>query len=339
MATYLRIVDVKLTTTTEAFDLPEWKSLLASDPNRHIFLTQEYNRVWWEAFGSNKDLYVLTFLDPEPVGLAAIMRDKTNEGLRLRFLGGDDLSDYLGPITAGEEYHPLVADALLSYLTKEMVDWDYFDAKCLPVPMGIADRMVDAADRLGLDFTIEQDEITAVLSLPEDFETYLDKLDRKNRHELKRKMRRLDREAPGSRLVTSQPETMDQDLLAFFGLHLLSEGLKGKFLRPERATFFARLAEVFAPMGMLSLDFLEIDGKKIASTFSFVFEETFYLYNSAYDPSLKRLSPGLILVTKLIQRSIAEGHRLFDFLRGSERYKFDLGAEALPLHSLVISRG
>ena len=53
---------------------------------------------------------------------------------------------------------------------------------------------------------------------------------------------------------------------------------------------------------------------------------------------LRAVSPGLVLVAKLIERSMSEGMRRFDFLRGRERYKFDLGAEALPLHSMTIRR-
>ena len=330
-------MEVKVTTTPEVFDLPEWKTLLDKDPHRHFFQTPEYNEVWWDAFGEGKDLFVLTFFEPEPAGLAALMLDDTPEGRRIRFLGGDDLTDYLGPLTAGEEKQSAVVDEFLIYLVNEVEDWDYIDAKCLPVPLGIADRLVEAADRQGLDFTLDQTEITAVLPLPESFDDYLERLDGKNRHELKRKMRRLDRESSENQLVRTDG-TAQEDLLDFFGLHLHSEGMKGKFLRPERATFFARLAEVFGPRGMLSLDFLEVDGVRAASTFSFVHDGRFYLYNSAYHPDYKRLSPGLILVAKLIERSINEKFKVLDFLRGPERYKFDLGAQALPLHSVMIRK-
>ena len=72
------------------------------------------------------------------------------------------------------------------------------------------------------------------------------------------------------------------------------------------------------------------------STFGFEIERKFYLYNSAYEPELSRLSPGVVLVSRLIEESIEQGRKSFDFLRGQERYKYQLGAQAVPLNNVRI---
>lgn len=331
-------VDVKLIQTPEAFELAEWQTLLEADPHRHIFLTPEWNRVWWEEFGAGKDLYVLVFYDPEPVGLAGLMADNTASGRRFRFLGGDDLTDYLGPLSLDHEHLPAIAGSLLDFMKEEIDDWDYFDAKCLPVPFHFAEWLAEAADRLHMDFTIDQDEMTAVLLLPSSTDEYFDSLGRKERHELRRKLRRFESEAPESSLTSVTKQSLSVDLTTFAEMHRTSGGLKGKFMLPARASFFTRLAQVFEPKGMLSLDFLETQERRVATTFSFRFDQHFYLYNSAYLPEAKRLSPGLILVYQLIVRAIEQGFQKFDFLRGHERYKFDLGAQPVPLHTLTIER-
>jgi CelD/BcsL family acetyltransferase involved in cellulose biosynthesis len=331
-------MDVRLVEVPGAFELAEWRELLDLDPTRHIFATPEWNRMWWEEFGLGMRTFVLTFHDPHPVALAAFTVDDTGEGRRLRFLGGDDLTDYLGPVIAGAEHRPAVAEALLKYLRDEFDDWSYFDTKCLPVPFGFSEWLVEAADRLGMLSGLELHELTAVLALPGSFEDYMDGLTSKKRHELSRKMRRFDRELPGAALRTSDTDSLEEDLASFMDLHKGSEGPKGEFFLPRRASFFTSVALTLEPMGLLSLDFLELDERILAATFSFEFDGIFYLYNSAYDLNLKSVSPGLVLVAKLIERSIQEGMRRFDFLRGRERYKFDLGAEALPLHSVMIRR-
>lgn len=331
-------MDVKVTDTAEAFDLPEWQSLVDADPNRHIFATPVWHRLWWGAFGEGKRLLVLTFLDPEPVGLAALMLDRPEEGGRLRFVGGDDLTDYLGPVSAGEKHHQAIAETLLAYLRDEIPQWAWFEARCLPVPFRFADWLVESADRLGLRFSLDQEELTAVLSLPDSFDEYLEGLPSKKRHELRRKLRRFERDVPGWRVAETAERNLMVDLGTFIGMHRGSEGLKGKFMAPERATFFGRVAEVLYPLGWLSLDFLEAREERIAGTFSFEFDSTFYLYNAAYEHSRRDLSPGLVLAARLIERSISKGLGKFDFLRGEERYKFDLGAEPLPLHTVRIYR-
>ena len=362
-------MDVRIAESAEAFDLPQWRELARLDPNGNIFFTPEWGRLWWDSFGEGKRLVVVTFVDPEPVGLAALMIDDTEDGRRIRFLGGDDLTDYLGPLVAGPDHQGPVAEALLSYLSKDLDDWSYFDAKCLPVPFGFSEWFVEAADRLGMTFSVEMTEMTAVLPLPPTFDDYLASLTQKQRHELRRKTRRFEREVPGAALRTATKDSLPADLETFVEMHRKSEGPKGEFMRPERASFFEKVTAEFGPREVLFLDFLELSddggfggvaagnrydlgapeaanplkksggaGGVAAAMFSFEFDGVFYLYNSAFDKALAAFSPGVVMVAKLIERSIQKGLTRFDFLRGRERYKFDLGAQALPLHSVMIKR-
>lgn len=330
-------MEVKAHPIEGAFDLPEWQELLEADPNRHIFATPEWNRLWWDRFGEGKQGgLVLTFSDPGTVALAALTIDRTEQGRRVRFLGGDDLTDYQGPLIAFEKHRPAVAEAFIRYLVETFDEWDYLEAKGLPVPFHFSEWLVEAADRMKLPFELELHELTAVLMLPDSWDTYLAGLGKKKRHELERKTRRFEREAPDAVLRSTDDGRLEEDIEAFIRLHKTSAGEKGEFMLPAREEFFREIARTLQPLGMLALDFLELDGKPIAATISFRYDNVFYLYNSAFDLTLRPISPGLILVSRLIQRSIDERARRFDFLRGRERYKYDLGAEALPLHWILI---
>ncbi|MEX2587173.1 MAG: GNAT family N-acetyltransferase [Actinomycetota bacterium] len=323
----------------EVFDAPVWRQLLDADSNRSVFATPQWCRLWWETFAQGRqDTLAITFEDPDPVGLAAFTIDETSQGRRLRFLGGDDLTDYQGPLVAGDRYRPQVAEALLEFLVKEFDGWDYFEAKNLPVPFHFSEWLVEAADRKGMAFELELHELTAVMTLDASWEQYLQGLASKKRHELARKLRRFDREAPEAYLRSADSQSLEADVGAFVDFHRASAGEKGEFMSPQRAAFFADVAQRMHAGEMLSLDFLEQDGKIMAATFGFRYDGVLYLYNSAYDHSLRSISPGLVIVAKLIQRSMDEGLRRFDFLRGRERYKYDLGAEPLPLHSILIRK-
>lgn len=282
-------------------------------------------------------MLVLIFGDPEPVGIVPLMLDRVERDVRIRFVGGDDLTDYLGPIVADGEHLPAIADAVVSFLLEEVGGWSYFDAKCMPVPFGFAEWLAEAADRAGLEFRIDQNEVSAILPLPTTFEEYLAGLPRKDRHELRRKMRRLERDAPDAIFTIATPETLEGDLKTFIDLHRASEGTKGRFMGPERERFFGKVARTFSALGMLHLHFLEVGGRRIASTLSFEYEETIYLYNSAFEKHTASLSPGLNLVAEMIRRGTETGIRRLDFLRGPERYKFDLGGQPIPLHSVRLT--
>jgi CelD/BcsL family acetyltransferase involved in cellulose biosynthesis len=336
--TVMTALDVRARTGIEAFDLPEWRSLLERDVDKHIFNTPEWQRVWWEEFCRGKELVVLTMHRGDDLTAVVPLYVKF-EGDRaiLRFVGGIDLTDYLGPICTEEDERD-VADALVAWLGTTEVRWDEFDAHNMPVPFGFADFLVETADRAGFGFGIEEEETTAILRLPDDFDTYLAALDKKERHELKRKRRRILREHPDMVVRTATPETLEADLKTFVEMHRGTEGLKGHFMKPEIATFFERVARAFMPLGWLRLDLLEIGSTAIASTFGFVHGDTFYLYNSTYEPDFASLSPGVVLVSSLIEQAIDEGVPTFDFLRGPERYKYRFGAQPVPLNNVRVFR-
>lgn len=331
-------LEVRVDCTERCFELPEWRELLNRDPNRHIFATPEWNRVWWEEFGAGKDLFLLTMVrDRSLAAIVPLYRKPEGDRKILRFLGGIDLTDYLGPVCSIEDRDE-VAATLVGWLADTDIEWDEFDAHNMPVPFGFAEFLVDHVDRRGYRFTLDQEETAALLLLPENWNEYLAGLKSKERHELKRKRRRLEREYPDARLRRTTEETLEADLKTFIDLHRGAEGMKGHFMRPEIATFFERMAHVFMPLGWLRLDLLEVGEHAVASTFGFELEGVFYLYNSAFEPDAYRLSPGFVLVSELVEDAVAKGLKVFDFLRGPERYKYELGAEPVPLNIVRVER-
>jgi CelD/BcsL family acetyltransferase involved in cellulose biosynthesis len=353
-------LDVRVVSGTDAFALTAWPELLKRDPDRHVFGTPEWNRVWWEEFGAGKELFVLDVRrGDEPVAVIPLYRKIEDDRRILRFVGGIDLTDYVGPICAAED-RPAVAGALVEWLRTTEVGWDELDAHNLPVPFGFAEFLVERAEACDFRFALDQEETSAVLPLPGDWDAYLASLDSKERHELKRKRRRLLRDHPDAAFRTATPETLDADMKTFVDMHRGADGLKGHFMRPEVATFFDRVARALMPLGWLRLDFLEIADRAVASTFGFELEGTgpsapggaegtgpsapggavriFYLYNSAYEPDAARVSPGLMLVSNLVEECIERGFERFDFLRGPERYKYQLGSQAVPLNNVRVMR-
>ena len=72
----------------------------------------------------------------------------------------------------------------------------------------------------------------------------------------------------------------------------------------------------------------------MAVAFGFEDPDAYYLYNSAYHPAAAEASPGVVLLDRLLDRTMAAGRTRFDLLKGDERYKFQLGAIPRPLFVL-----
>jgi CelD/BcsL family acetyltransferase involved in cellulose biosynthesis len=156
-------------------------------------------------------------------------------------------------------------------------------------------------------------------------------LSRHRRHELARKRRRWARDRPGAVLRTAGGATLAADLESFFSLHRSSAGVKAGFMTPAREAFFREIARRLAELGVLRLDLLEDQGRPLAASLGFQTKRTFLLYNAALEPAARALSPGIVLTAALIDRAIGDGLEVFDFLRGTERYKLELGGRVQRL--------
>jgi len=94
-----------------------------------------------------------------------------------------------------------------------------------------------------------------------------------------------------------------------------------------------------AEAGLLRAGILEVDDKPVAAIIAFDYNDIVYLYNSAYDPNYSSLSVGVLSKALYIKDSIERGKKRFDFLKGTERYKYHLGGTEVHLSRCRIRMG
>lgn len=181
-------------------------------------------------------------------------------------------------------------------------------------------------------------EVSPYIVLPSTWEEYLESLERTDRKELKRKFKRLDTVPHSFRYFDSSHKAQtkgEEDFEEFITLHKLSDRNKEQFMSPPMKAFFKDLLYISIPGWQQKIAFLTIQNKPAASVFYFENESHVLLYNSGYDPEQKQYSGGLLLIAHLIEESIKEKKEVFDFLRGNERYKYDLGAKDCKLYQFI----
>jgi CelD/BcsL family acetyltransferase involved in cellulose biosynthesis len=254
----------------------------------------------------------------------------------LRFLGGTEVTDYMGPVAA-PGHEDAVAGALVSALV-ERGDWREADLRGLAEDSPWLPRLADSATAVGLTVEPGLDAVAPFLALAPTWDGYLAGLPGKLRHEIRRKARRLDAELGEHGVVFATPESLVHDLGLFTEMHRTSEGPKGRFMVPEMELFFRRLGEVFIPEGAFHLAFLEAGGTRSAGAIAFRHRGTFFLYNSAFDRSTRELAPGMVLVADLIAHAIDDGCGAFDLLKGDLQYKYRFGAVRKEVRRLGITR-
>jgi CelD/BcsL family acetyltransferase involved in cellulose biosynthesis len=325
---------VEWTGDPAAFADPEWASLVDADPEATVFHTPGFLKVYWEELGAAERLDVATVRrDGAAVAVAAFgVRDD-----QLIWLGGFDVTDYMGPV-GPPEHRAGAADELMAAVAARE-DWRRADLAGLPEDGAWLPALAQAARRTGLPVRVETDGVAPAVALPGSFDAYLAGLPAKLRHEIRRKDRRLRTARPDARVVDAAPDTMAEDLERFTALHRASEGAKGRFMVPGMELFFRRLADELAGDGTLRLSFLEADGERIAGAVAFRFRDRLLLYNSAYDHGLSALAPGMVLVAELIRGAIDEGRTIFDMLKGDLGYKYRFGTRPRRVCRLLLDRG
>ena len=311
----------------------EWTKLLPSCNTNTIFLTPWVQSMWVKHFGKEPELRVFSIRDGDRlIGLAPMM---VRDGV-LGFLGGKDLFDYhdfLLPRGKEDAFYPALFDHLKS------LEWKTMDLRSIPQSSSTTERIKALAEQAGYTVELKEEDKAPYMGLAGTFDDYVASLPKKDRHELRRKQRRLAEAAPERKEYTCTTPDHVTDLMPdFFRLHKASSPNKDRFMNPAREKFFLEMAAELASLGQFRLSVMEIDGKRVAACINFDYTDSYLLYNSGYDPDYANLSVGLLNTALTIKEAIENGKKTFDFLRGTERYKYALGAQDKSVYQLVVRR-
>lgn len=237
-------------------------------------------------------------------------------------LGGNKVSDF-GDIIAKTSYEKIIWKEVLAELRTGNLELNYIRENS--PSLGILQE---------LGGKVEEVDVAPYLELPVTWEEYLGQLDRHNRHELRRKLRKV--EEAGIKEVDDDRGERVEELLKL--MEISHEGKKN-FLSPQMKSFFREIAKMMGDLPAqagLRMRYLELEGKVIAGVMVFEFKDAYLLYNSGYDPEFSYLSPGLIIKVYAIKEAIEKGKKVFDFLRGDEKYKYDLGGKERKLYKISV---
>lgn len=296
-----------------------WDAIHANDPHATPFQTRAWLQGWHRMLGEGGQLVVRVFCDAGQA-IGAVAEVVAADGSRT-LAGGRDVTDYRGPIGA-PAHRRAIAKAWVAVLAAEGVS--EVDLHGIPTDTGWLDAL-EAADAELLDRARE--DVCPVVSLHGGWEGYLEHVDRHQRREHERKVRRLGREVGPVEVVQAQPGDLEAAVERFLAMAVESAGDKGGFFAdPSMRDFFRGIVAEMAPTGVLRLHELVVGGIPAASMVSLVADGEWGLYNSAFDASLEAWGPGSILVWELIRIAAQEECRVFDLLRGDEPYKYRFGA-------------
>ena len=309
----------------------EWNALLEESVSHVPFLRHEYLQTWWKHRGGGEWPQAQLALvsgrqDGQLVGIAPLFYAPDHQGHPcLMLLGSIEISDYLDFIVRPDDLQAFV-DALLEFLPgADLPNWQALDLYNFPDHSPSLEVLEQAANRLGWAYQQTDLQHSPFITLPGDWEAYLASIDKKQRHEIRRKMRRFESaEVPACWYLVEDAASLDDEIQGLLALMEQDEEKAAFLTTPMRQTLAETIRCAFDE-GCLHLSFLVVDGQKAAVYLSFDYLNRIWVYNSGFDRRFNDYSPGWVLLSYELQWANQNKRSEFDFMRGDEEYKYRFG--------------
>jgi CelD/BcsL family acetyltransferase involved in cellulose biosynthesis len=306
----------------------EWKHLFQL-AGVAPFLSWEWAATWHKWFGKGKIPYLICVREGGTlIGLLALLHE-------VRRLAGGKLERFslLGDDFGGADYLDMIAmpgkqEAVVTAISKELIGvarrggmkLDGFATDSLLLAE-IATRF--RQDRGFICRTASQ-YVCPQVALGSDWREILRRSRRADN--FKRRLRQLSvKEGFAHRVVTERDAALPA-FERFLRLHnsRWAEAGGSEMTGHERLTSFHRdLVVRFAEAGLLRFDELWVEGECRASIYGLEHGRQYFFYNSGYEQAWRGASVGLVLLGLSIKSAVERGIEVYDFLRGTEAYKFD----------------
>ncbi|MEM9776878.1 MAG: GNAT family N-acetyltransferase [Chloroflexota bacterium] len=315
----------------------EWNQLAADGPTDTPFQTHTYQQAWWQNLGRGELVSVVVKNDAKQLkGIATFLLE---DGV-MQFNASKEETDYLDLIAQESEFDGVWTAVFNCLCTDACPAWTTLDCWNIPAESPSRTILPRLAQGRGFSLVEERAEVCPVISLEGSFDDYLAGIDKKQRHEIRRKMRKADNFDVEIEVIGPEDD-LDQALDDFLHLLQCSTSDKQAWYNefPSRGDVFRSVAKAARDAGTLLLMFTKVEGERISALFNFMYDGRIWVYNSGNDISKHRnLSLGWVLTGHAIQYGIEQGCHTFDFLRGDETYKYRFGAQDTEIFRLTVRK-
>ena len=362
-------------------DIPRdcWDRLLARTARSSPFSRWTFHRAWWDAYGESAHEEYLACVprgtdsgdaidwqqvraivplmhrhevEPDDELTHTVLREHeatarpVQADAKAVFFAASYHADYATILCAPDELPAVTAaigDLLARQSEPDRQAWDVIDLRRLSSDDPALAALEHALRRPpGWQVFREREDVCPVIEASgEGWDDYLASLGKKDRHEIRRKLRRA---AAVGELRIEIAEPSEAAMESFIELHRLRFGERGLFPSgpggDRSRRFVHRLAELESQSSspQLHVGLVSCGERLIYAMLAFDDGHTCFLYNAGMDPAAADVSPGITGTAEYLRNRLAAGRRRFDFLRGNEAYKYEWGARDEPIERLLVVR-
>lgn len=326
---------IRVVTTLEEFASlsAEWNHFLRQTASDGLFLTWDWLYAWAKHYLGRNQLWILMGYRKEGSlsGIAPFYIRRSRVGgffpvREVRFLGTEEVcSSYLDFIVLEKEKKAFLQD-LFHYLYREARDaWDLLTLPEIPAESTTIDLLSHLIEEKGKVVEVAGMTACPTIHLTGRLGDFLAGISGNERYNLQRKKKKLEQagEIGYDRILSRS--LIEKEMDAFIRLHEIrwkQKGIGGSFKSKRFTAFHREIAALLGDQGSVRLDFLSLNGEKVAGIYGYVYQGRYSFYLPGFNPEvLPQASPGILLLLHCIEKSIEEGCYQVDLLRGLTDYK------------------
>jgi CelD/BcsL family acetyltransferase involved in cellulose biosynthesis len=315
-----------------------------------IFLTFDWQRIWWKYYGRGRSLRVYLFrADEKWVGLVPMFTETVRLGplwIRQAKMVGSGHSSF-------GHFRPAIEPAYLRPILRALAE-DLEDSSCDQVILGpMAGRYAQYPFLLGAlregcaggyRAPREKTQVQTYYSLGENFEEWVRGLTSSQRSVVRRDYRNLEKQSLSFTVEEAGEETWEEmfdEFIRFHQSYWNGQGKLGHFRDwPQSPAFHREVARAQVKRGRLLLLRLRCSDGSRAYAYNYRCGGMYFnLLLARTTDSPTGVSVSRLLHSEMVKHAVFESVRWIDAMRGKYEYKLRLGGECYPLRTITLNRG
>jgi CelD/BcsL family acetyltransferase involved in cellulose biosynthesis len=332
---------------------------LAEASDAPVYLTFEWQSLWWKHFGDGRRLNILVFTSGgRTVGIAPLFAGRTlgPDADILRFIGSGDAYSRSGGLFADDgpsDYLDFLVDpgyglpvgkAFADYLASRRGAVGRVDLVNLRPSGPAATFILPALKSRGFTVIETPGDRCPFIEVGTDTAEFIRRLPSGVRRRMNQALQLTEGREEAVRFSSNDPVEWGRfytDLVTLHQRRWTAAGFPGLFHDARSAAFQKEAAEQFLHNGWLWYGALDEAGRCVAARLAFTYRGRMYDYLSGFDESAvcARRRPGMALLLAMHSASRQSGIGVLDMLRGDEKYKYELTDREERLVNAMVATG
>lgn len=304
-----------------------WDALVSRAAGSDIFHTYDWVSSWLECFWKDRPIaFLVAWEDGLLVGLAPFVHEQAvvngcTDALALPVNSHTRRQDVICTGDAGR-----ILEAMLEHLQKSGRRVRLTLRQTLE-ESPVARALPVVAHKLHLGSMRTELQPSPVVKITGTWDEYLASRTGQVARELKRKMRKVERDWKATWTVVGEPEQCAAALQEVWKIEEQSwKQLAGTSLAAEKEAveLYESFVPRFAAAGWLRMYLLHLDGKPAAHILGAEYNNEYFALKTSYDSEFKAASPGQAIFFYALRDAFERKLRVFDFLGNDSRWKGEL---------------